>query len=176
MIALIQILERGNNYLVYSLKGTELQETTVCHAEENENINQISEQIFKNKKTSCNFAFSLSPIKQLSFSIYDDQKVSLTGIIDSPDFAKLFKEVFMRTLIIKLKDLIKSSLNIKFYRIFKGDPTQKEIDYLKQFYDKYLLDFYDIQNTLFQFSSEQIPKSSIIEVNNSKPKPVRNDI
>jgi len=39
MIALIQILERGNNYLAYTLKGTELQETTVCHAEENENIN-----------------------------------------------------------------------------------------------------------------------------------------
>ncbi len=53
MIALIQILERGNNYMVYSIKGTELQETTVCHAEENENINQIGEQIFKNKKIGC---------------------------------------------------------------------------------------------------------------------------
>jgi len=49
--------------MVYTLKGTELQETTVCHAEENENINQISEDIFKNKKRSCNFNFSLSPIK-----------------------------------------------------------------------------------------------------------------
>lgn len=56
----------------------------------------------------------------------------------------------MRTLIIKLKDLIKSSLGIKFYRIFKGDPTQKELDYIKQFYDKYLLDFYGIEN--FGFS------------------------
>jgi hypothetical protein len=39
--------------MVYSIKGTELQETTVCHAEENENINQIGEQIFKNKKIGC---------------------------------------------------------------------------------------------------------------------------
>lgn len=47
MIALIQVIERGNNYVVYTLKGTELQETTVCHAEENANINEISEEIFK---------------------------------------------------------------------------------------------------------------------------------
>lgn len=46
MIALIQIVERGNNYLVYVLKGTELQETTVCHAEENGNINTIAEDVF----------------------------------------------------------------------------------------------------------------------------------
>ena len=72
MIALIQIIERGNNYVVYTLKGTELQETTVCHAEENENINTISEEIFKNRKNSCNFNFSLSPIKQVAFGIYDD--------------------------------------------------------------------------------------------------------
>jgi hypothetical protein len=51
MIALIQILERGSNYVVYTLKGTELQETTVCHAEENENINNISEDIFKHKRS-----------------------------------------------------------------------------------------------------------------------------
>lgn len=72
MIALIQVLERGNNYAVYTLKGTELQETTVCHAEENDNINNISEDIFKNGRNSCNFNFALSPIKQIGFGIYDD--------------------------------------------------------------------------------------------------------
>lgn len=71
----------------------------------------------------CHFPFSLSPIKQISFGIYDDQKVSLTGIIDSPDFAKLVKEVFIRALIMKYKDLLKSGLNIKFYKILKGEPT-----------------------------------------------------
>jgi hypothetical protein len=68
-----------------------LQETTVCHAEENENINQIGEAIFKRKERRLDFNFSLSPIKEIGFSIYDDQKVSLTGVIDSPDFAKLMK-------------------------------------------------------------------------------------
>lgn len=46
MIILIQILERGNDYLVYTIKGAELQETTVCHAEENNNINEVTEAIF----------------------------------------------------------------------------------------------------------------------------------
>ena len=47
MIALIHVLERGSNYIVFSVKGTELQETTVCHAEENENINEITERLFE---------------------------------------------------------------------------------------------------------------------------------
>jgi len=46
MIILIQVLERGNDYVVLSVKGTELQETTVCHAEENDNINNITEAWF----------------------------------------------------------------------------------------------------------------------------------
>jgi hypothetical protein len=47
MIVLINVVERGSNYVLVSVKGTELQETTVCHAEENDNINQITEQIFE---------------------------------------------------------------------------------------------------------------------------------
>lgn len=43
MILLIQVLERGNNYVMITVKGTELQETTVCHAEENDRINQVTE-------------------------------------------------------------------------------------------------------------------------------------
>jgi len=99
------VIERGNNYVVYTLKGTELQETTVCHAEENDNINTISEEIFKNGKRNCNFNFSLSPVKQFGFSIYDDQKSTLSGIIDNPDFARLVKEIFVRTLAFKYREL-----------------------------------------------------------------------
>lgn len=46
MIMLIQILEKGKDYFSYTIKGAELQETTVCHAEENANINDISKAIF----------------------------------------------------------------------------------------------------------------------------------
>ncbi|CDW89360.1 pecanex-like protein 4 [Stylonychia lemnae] len=159
MIGLIQILERGNNYLVYTMKGTELQETTVCHAEENENINQISEHIFKNRKIGCFFPFSLSPIKQMSFGIYDDQKVSLTGIIDSPDFGRLVKEVFIRAMVLKYKDLLKTHSGLKFYKINKGEPTQREMEYVKQFYDPNILQYYSIDVNSFTLSNEIIPKT-----------------
>jgi hypothetical protein len=43
MIVLINIVERGSNYILFTVKGTELQETTICHAEENDNINQLTE-------------------------------------------------------------------------------------------------------------------------------------
>jgi hypothetical protein len=42
------VLERGNDYLIYSIKGAELQETTVCHSEENNYINEVTESIFDN--------------------------------------------------------------------------------------------------------------------------------
>jgi len=66
MIILIQILERGNDYVLFTLKGAELQETTVCHAEENAAINDITESIFEQSKFSdSHFPFSLSPVKQI---------------------------------------------------------------------------------------------------------------
>ena len=46
MIVIVHILERGNDYLLFTIKGAELQETTVCHAEENEHINSVTEALF----------------------------------------------------------------------------------------------------------------------------------
>ena len=63
MIILVQLLERGNDYVAFTMKGAELQETTVCHAEENENINQVTESIFGKRQSACNFTFSLAPVK-----------------------------------------------------------------------------------------------------------------
>ena len=86
MIILLQVLERGNNYVMVTVKGTELQETTVCHAEENERINEITEEIFDGKAGqqgsgggNANMklmnphpAFSLAALKQINFGVYDD--------------------------------------------------------------------------------------------------------
>jgi len=86
MIILLQVLERGNNYVMVTVKGTELQETTVCHAEENERINEITEEIFDGKGgkqgsgggnenmklMNPHPAFSLAALKQINFGVYDD--------------------------------------------------------------------------------------------------------
>lgn len=105
MIVLIHVLERGNNYALLTVKGTELQETTVCHAEENDRINNTTEQWFENKEISPQFAFSLTPIKQINFAVYDDQKISMSGIIENPEFENLVKGAFSRILFLKLKHL-----------------------------------------------------------------------
>jgi hypothetical protein len=63
MILLLQILERGSDYCVYTVKGTELQETTVCHAEENSNINEILKDVVENKSCNPYYTFSLSPVR-----------------------------------------------------------------------------------------------------------------
>jgi hypothetical protein len=91
MILLVQVLERGTNYVVITVKGTELQETTVCHAEENGRINDETEALYEKNERSANFTFSLSPLKQLTFGVYDDIKVSLNGVIENPAFSDLVK-------------------------------------------------------------------------------------
>ena len=65
MIILIQVLERGNNYVVYTARGAELDETTPCHAEENTNINEITKEVFEMSSCNPNYLFSLSPIRQV---------------------------------------------------------------------------------------------------------------
>lgn len=46
MIILVHVLERGNDYIIFQWKCAELKETTVCHAEENAHINEITEELF----------------------------------------------------------------------------------------------------------------------------------
>lgn len=50
MIILVQILERSDGFVVFTSKGSELQETTVCHAEENEHINEVMKAVFDDGK------------------------------------------------------------------------------------------------------------------------------
>jgi hypothetical protein len=108
----------------------------------------------------CNFNFSLSPIKQVSFGIYDDQKTSLTGIIDNPDFAILVKKVFLRALALNYRDLFntKTSPQMKYYKVLKSDVTQKEIETVTKYHDDAWLKHLQFDFKQFRFSHEYIPK------------------
>jgi len=63
MIILVHVLERADGFVVFTSKGTELQETTICHAEENENINEVMNKVFEKKQIDPQILFSLSPIR-----------------------------------------------------------------------------------------------------------------
>jgi len=70
MIILVQVLERADGFVVFTSKGAELQETTVCHAEENEHINEVMKQVFEQKQVAPQPLFSLAPLRQVEFALY----------------------------------------------------------------------------------------------------------
>lgn len=63
MIILVQVLERADGFVVFTSKGAELQETTICHAQENEHINEVMKEVFENMNLKPEVLFSLSPIR-----------------------------------------------------------------------------------------------------------------
>ena len=93
MIILIQVLERGDGFVSFTSKGAELQETTICHAEENENINEVMKKVWNkdSREVDPQVLFSLSPIRQVEFSLYQDLKYSLAGMITDQTFADMTK-------------------------------------------------------------------------------------
>lgn len=67
-------------------------------------MNDESVMLFEKNQRSLNLAFSLSPLRYMSFDVYDDQKVSLAGVIDNPEFQSLVEKSFMHIIFMKLKD------------------------------------------------------------------------
>lgn len=69
MIILVQVLERADGFIVFTTKCSELQETTICHAQENEHINEVISEVFNpnpDQAKTCvdpQILFSLSPIR-----------------------------------------------------------------------------------------------------------------
>ena len=68
MILVTTVVERGLNYLIINIKGSELQETTACHAEENAFLDEYLDK----KKTLINWKSQLSHITDINIPCYDD--------------------------------------------------------------------------------------------------------
>lgn len=125
MIMLMQIIERGNDYIIYNVKGAELQEETVCHAEENGYIGDVMKDVFEPTEAGRQaalardeearpprlgvvdpkIAFSLAPMTTVNFSLYDDYKFSLGGIITDREFSQRVKKWFLHIFALKLNKL-----------------------------------------------------------------------
>lgn len=98
-IVWVQILEKGNGYFTFSLKGMELQETS-CHSLEATRIDDVFESTFQ-KKTKINYFLfhTLTPLSSLKVNMYSDTRNVLTGVINSTDTLKIVAESFIETLI-----------------------------------------------------------------------------
>ncbi len=51
----------------------------------------------------------MSPLKQINFAIYDDSKVSLTGIIDNKEFGEMLKKAYMNIVMHKINEHAKNN-------------------------------------------------------------------
>ena len=108
MIILVQVLERADGFIVFTTKCSELQETTICHAQENEHINEVISEVFNpnpDQAKTCvdpQILFSLSPIRQINFALYDDIKFKLVGIITDSNFHEMAHKYFMAILAYRL--------------------------------------------------------------------------
>jgi hypothetical protein len=86
----------------------------VCHAAENNFINERSKDVFKDGNVGKDypFSFSLSPYKAVDFFTYDDGKLSLTGVIDNQEYQALVRKTFMRVFAMKLNDYYKANPSV----------------------------------------------------------------
>ncbi|CAB4058317.1 unnamed protein product [Lepeophtheirus salmonis] len=105
------VLECGNGYAYYRVKGTELQHTS-CHSLEATRIDDIFRIAFEEDKPSLfnRFAFHcLTPIGSIEVKTYSDTKNVLTGIIEASDTLKLVAELYLKTLIWYLLKYLKET-------------------------------------------------------------------
>ncbi|XP_048218111.1 pecanex-like protein 4 isoform X2 [Perognathus longimembris pacificus] len=100
----IMILEHGYTYCCINIKGLELQETT-CHTIEARRVDEVFEGAFEQgeytKVCSFNEHFGniLTPCTILPVKVYSDAKNILSGIIDSHDNLKEFKNDLLKVLV-----------------------------------------------------------------------------
>ena len=111
------------------MKGAELQEVTSCHDEENGYIQEVLKDVFRPDEASPPTVglvnprplFSLTPVKTVEFSLYDDVKYSLAGMVEDKMFNGLVKQWFMRIFTLKLNELYKQgTIEGKRFKIFPG--------------------------------------------------------
>ncbi|XP_018418074.1 PREDICTED: pecanex-like protein 4 [Nanorana parkeri] len=98
------ILESGYTYCCVNVKGLELQETS-CHTAEARRVDEVFEMAFEQAENTSRFAFNnhfgnvLTPCTVVPVRVYSDARNVLSGIIDSHDNLKQFKDDFIKVLL-----------------------------------------------------------------------------
>ncbi|XP_056401268.1 pecanex-like protein 4 [Hyla sarda] len=98
------ILERGYSYCCVNVKGLELQETS-CHTAEARRVDEVFEMAFEQAENSGrlvlnnHFGNVLTPCTVVPVRVYSDARNVLSGIIDSHENLKQFKEDFIKVLL-----------------------------------------------------------------------------
>ena len=95
----IQVMEKGNGYFSFSLKGMELQETS-CHSLEAARIDDNFDSAFEKKSLFNNFPLdTLTPLTTIKVKMYSDTKNNLVGVITDKETLKIVAETFKEVLL-----------------------------------------------------------------------------
>ncbi|XP_058149322.1 pecanex-like protein 4 isoform X2 [Dasypus novemcinctus] len=100
----IIILERGYTYCCINIKGLELQETS-CHTAEARRVDEVFESAFQQEEYARGYSLNehfgniLTPYTVLPVKLYSDARSVLSGIIDSHENLKEFKDDFVKVLV-----------------------------------------------------------------------------
>ncbi|KAL6075611.1 hypothetical protein STEG23_011554 [Scotinomys teguina] len=99
----IMVLERGYSYCYISVKGLELQETS-CHTAEAQRVDEVFESAFQQEHSQMwslneHLGNVLTPCTVVPVKLYSDAKSVLTGIIDSHENLKDFKDDLVKVLV-----------------------------------------------------------------------------
>ncbi|XP_051003323.1 pecanex-like protein 4 [Acomys russatus] len=99
----IMILERGYTYCYINVKGLELQETS-CHTAEAQRVDEVFESAFQQEHPRVCFLNEhlgnvLTPCTVLPVKLYSDARSVLSGIIDSHDNLREFKDDLVKVLV-----------------------------------------------------------------------------
>ncbi|XP_036061872.1 pecanex-like protein 4 isoform X3 [Onychomys torridus] len=99
----IMVLEHGYSYCCINVKGLELQETS-CHTAEAQRVDEVFESAFQQEPPRTwslneHLGNVLTPCTVLPVKLYSDAKSVLTGIIDSHENLKEFKDDLVKVLI-----------------------------------------------------------------------------
>ena len=95
---------------------------------------------------SPNYLFSLSPIRQVKFEVYQDLKYTLEATIHSPELPDLVKAYFLRVLAYKLKDFYRGDKQITLPKIFDSDLTPEQAQRAEQHVPDAWLDYLGMAN------------------------------
>jgi hypothetical protein len=101
-----QVLEKGNAFMTFKLKGLELQVTS--HSLEATRIDSIFEAAFEKRALINRFSFhALTPLTQLEVLIYSEAQQDLTDLMKNKKTFKVIAESFMESLVFLLVDFAK---------------------------------------------------------------------
>jgi len=102
-----QVVEKGNAFMTFKLKGLELQETA-SHSLEATRIDSIFEAAFEKRALINRFSFhALTPLTQLEVLIYSESQQDLTDLMKNKKTFKVIAESFMESLVFLLVDVAK---------------------------------------------------------------------